>query len=428
MDTSIPDKRELIAPGEVIAERVLDMLDEPDGTDRAWRAKIFRQLPKRFAERVAHEYLENYIFDGRRTANLKLLEHFERCAQGDIPLDASNADFEAMAKRIARDFRQIAWLYEDVDQAVIRLWKRAKQIGVRPPSPDDPRITIKGTLARLTDEGWWLRALRRAHARNLEQEARNIGLVHLHAGIYVSDESLNRRRAQKARNRRVLDGLLACNELGQEFTLSELAEYSVSNPRIRRSELMARIYGFEFIANELGHVGEFYTLTCPSRMHPRKSTNGKTNPKYDGTNPSQAQQYLNKVWARIRTKLNRDGIRVYGFRIAEPQHDGTPHWHLLLFMEQRYTGKAREIISHYALQEDGDEKGARQHRFTAIAIDKNKGTAQRTLTATVWNKIAMAHPPNLLRNGSKHGHPPGEFANSNRSAVRLSRSGVNCAA
>ena len=375
MHTSTPDKRELLAPSEVIAERILDMLDESDETDQAWRARIFRQLPKRFAKFVAQEYQENYIFDGRQQANLQLLDHFERCAQGEIPLDSSDNDLAARAKRIAREFRKSTGLYKDHEQAVIRLWKRAQQIGVRPPSPDNPKITLKGTLARLTDEYWWLRALRRAHARNLEQEARNIGLVHLHAGIYVSDESLSRRQAQKTRNRRVLDGLLACNELGQEYSLSELAECGVSNPRIRRSELMVRIFGFEFIANELGHVGEFYTITCPSRMHARKSIKGKSNPKFDGTTPPQAQKYLNKVWARIRAKLRRDGIRVYGFRIAEPQHDGTPHWHLLLFMEQRHAGMARAIFSHYALQEDRDEKGAKQHRFKAVAIDKSKGTA-----------------------------------------------------
>lgn len=375
MDTSIPDKRELIAPGEVIAERILDMLDEPDDSDRAWRANIFKQLPKRFAKVVANEYQESYIFDGRRKANLQLLDHYERCARGQIPLDASDADLEAMAKRTAHDFRQLACLHDEIDQSVISLWKRAKQIGVRPPSPDDPKITIKGALARLTDDGWWLRALRRAHAKNLEQEAINIGLVHLRAGIYVSDESLNRRKAQKARNRRVLDGLIACNELGQEFSLSELAEVGVSNPRIRRSELMVRIYGFEFIANEVGHIGEFYTITCPSKMHARRSIDGNLNPKYDGTTPLQAQRHLNQVWARARAKLKREDIAVYGFRIAEPQHDGTPHWHLLLFMEKRSGRKVRKILKHYALQVDGDEEGAKKYRFKAITIDKSKGTA-----------------------------------------------------
>ena len=375
MHTSILDKREILVPSEIIAESIQNILNEQDKTDWVWRANILRELPKSFTKIIADEYIEKYTVDGRQKANLKLLEHYEHCKYVKLPLNACDLDLEAIAKQIARELRQIACLYDDNEQAVIRLWERAKQIGVSPPSLDNPNITINGALARLTDDGWWLCALRRAHAKSFEEEARNIGLVHLRKNIYISDESLYRRRAQKARNRRILDGLLACNELGQEFTLSELAECGVSNPRIRRSELMARIYGFEFIANELGHIGEFYTLTCPSRMHARISTKGIENPKYGGTNPSQAQKYLNSVWARIRAKLKRDNINVYGFRIAEPQHDGTPHWHLLLFMEQGQSEKVREIFSHYALQENGDERGAKKHRFTAIAIDKNKGTA-----------------------------------------------------
>jgi hypothetical protein len=71
----------------------------------------------------------------------------------------------------------------------------------------------------------------------------------------------------------------------------------------------------------------------------------------------------------------QDGIRVYGFRVVEPQHDGTPHWHLLLFMAPDQAETSEGIMRHYALAEDGDEPGAAEHRFTAIVIDRNRVTA-----------------------------------------------------
>jgi hypothetical protein len=60
----------------------------------------------------------------------------------------------------------------------------------------------------------------------------------------------------------------------------------------------------------------------------------------------------------IRSNWDRKGIKPYGFRVAEPQHDRTPHWHILLFVEPSQLETIKSIISHYALQEDGDEKGA----------------------------------------------------------------------
>lgn len=371
------DIRDLHEPGAIEAESVLSMLHEhePDELDQEWRQKIFRIFPRRFAHRIARQYEEKYLFESRQNANLYLLGHWERCQKRNIPLSSSDYELEQLAKKYSDEMRQISCAIPDDVDAVVNLWRRAERYGIKPPSVNDPNATPEGILRRLWDEQWWHRQLRKAHARNLEAEAVSLGFVHKHSGTYISDESFSRYQEQKKRNTRILSLMYAINDQEQIFKLDDLIAKGMSNPINRRNELMCRVYGFETIANDLDHVADFLTLTCPSRMHARLSKSGKENPKYDDTTPHQAQKYLTTVWSRIRAKLKRDNIEIYGFRVAEPHNDGTPHWHLLVFTNKDNMQQVRDIFSHYALEEDGNEEGAKEHRFTFKPIDKTKGSA-----------------------------------------------------
>ena len=68
-------------------------------------------------------------------------------------------------------------------------------------------------------------------------------------------------------------------------------------------------------------------------------------------------------------------IRAFGFRVAEPHHDGTPHWHLLLFLRPEEVEFATAVFRKHALKEDGYEPGAQEHRFTVTPIDEKFGSA-----------------------------------------------------
>lgn len=89
----------------------------------------------------------------------------------------------------------------------------------------------------------------------------------------------------------------------------------------------------------------------------------------------------------MRAKLHRMGIHVYGFRVAEPQHDGTPHWHLLLFMPKKNVKQVGSIIRDYAMREDGDESGAAKHRYKEERIDRSKGTAASYIAKYISKNI-----------------------------------------
>lgn len=231
-------------------------------------------------------------------------------------------------------------------------------------------------IARLQKEKWWLSKIRRIHDRWREHLMIATGYVSKVASPYCSDPCFREWIAQKKANLEFLNAMeLEDQDTGERSSLLDKVMGSVSNPKIARHELMVRMRGFEDMANEMGLVGMFYTLTAPSRYHSTHVQSGKRNDKYCDASPRKTQKYLCKVWSRVRAKWGREGIRTFGFRVAEPHHDGTPHWHLLLFLRPEEAEYATAIFRKHALREDGGEPGAQEHRFTVTPIDEKFGSA-----------------------------------------------------
>jgi Bacteriophage replication gene A protein (GPA) len=161
---------------------------------------------------------------------------------------------------------------------------------------------------------------------------------------------------------------------GTQLELWDVVQASLSNKTNRRTELMTRIGGFERYAKEYGHEADFYTLTTPSAFHSQLSAGGD-NPAFEGFTVQQGQAWLSKMWARARAAIKKRGLTIYGFRISEPHHDGTPHWHMVLFCPPDHREPLRELLRKYWLSEYGHEVGAAQYRINVKRIESAKGSA-----------------------------------------------------
>ena len=250
-------------------------------------------------------------------------------------------------------------------------------------------VGLEGCIGRMTDPAWWRRNLRRELLRKNENLEHAAGHVRRKGQCYVSDHAMHAKARRSKINRATLESLEVCNEEGTALNLQEVADKSVSNPALRRAELMTRCRGFQETAKFSGHVGLFLTLTCPSRFH--KFTGGVLNKKWHEATPKDGQNYLCAVWQKIRAAWNRAGFLPYGFRVAEPHHDGCPHWHILLFVDPADAGWFEPlrlvagrsdhgaglvgIAGKYALKDSPHEAGAVKHRFTCKRIDPAQGSA-----------------------------------------------------
>ncbi len=113
-----------------------------------------------------------------------------------------------------------------------------------------------------------------------------------------------------------------------------------------------RMRGFEDMAQEQGKLGLFLTLTAPSSYHAwRQGSKDKSktyqNDDFNGSTPTDTNRLLCKQWARFRAALAREGIMAFGFRVVEPHHDGTPHWHCLLFINPEHQRDFLTLLAYH---------------------------------------------------------------------------------
>lgn len=222
----------------------------------------------------------------------------------------------------------------------------------------------------------WKRQLTTAQKRLKEHVEIGCGAVSAKVSPYVSQTAFNDYRVQRADNLEYLQQMVLENldDSTEQMPLIEMWKKSVANPAIRFQETMNRLRGIDEWAIENSFVSLFLTLTAPSSFHATHET-GKNNKKWQGASPRDTQRYLNKVWAQLRAQFAKRGIGFFGFRGVEPHHDGTPHWHLLMYVKPEHKDDVIHLFRKKALELDGDEFGAKKYRFKVEEIDPTKGSA-----------------------------------------------------
>ncbi|HAV1522162.1 TPA: replication endonuclease [Enterobacter hormaechei subsp. steigerwaltii] len=278
---------------------------------------------------------------------------------------------------------------EELDWIYCHLGREMLALRVVPPAWTAPweRDRIFTAILRMCSPDWWGRKIWRLRCDWRENQLRAVGAVHRKAHAYVSASSLVEWQEQRRKNREFFKSHELVDEDGNVSSLEDMINKSTSNPAIRRHELMARMAGVELVAQSRGDVGIFLTITCPSKYHSNVES-GHHNGKWNHTTVAQAQRYLCRVWNRATAKLKREDLRPYGFRVAEPHHDGTPHWHALLFMPQAEVKATVAILRAYFIAEDRDELGRNTGaRFKSKKMDPRKGSATAYIAKYISKNI-----------------------------------------
>ena len=244
------------------------------------------------------------------------------------------------------------------------------------------QITIRqafSAIARLINDEWWINQFKAQRMRWHEALLIAAGEVNKDRSPYASKTAIRDVHSRRLANLEYLKSCELENKVtGERIDLISKVMGSISNPEIRRMELMNTIAGIERYAAGQGDVGMFITITTPSKYHPTRQV-GKGDKKTVQLNhgwnetaytPKDGQRYLCRIWSLMRTAFKDNDLQVYGMRVVEPHHDGTPHWHMMLFCKPEQRKHITEIMRRYALKEDGDEKGAAAQRFEAKHLNQ----------------------------------------------------------
>ena len=404
------------------------------GINKKWAiTSLVPALPRELATSVFRQYVkkwEDYVLanGNARSANIWLREIVKQCRESAqrFPVPIDDLYFESGRKAQAQIWcdKCVAAVTDCASQkmSIADTKEVVKEIGLAwgftvadstqqiEPVEDESHADFVlreadelawFSISRFLEDKWWERKIDRAY-RQFHEHCQIInGRVHQGASRYLSAHGLGDFRARKMSAELAMSKMVARNEqTGEEIDMLDIIKGSVANPEIRRKELMCRMRGFEDTADEHKLIGGFFTFTAASKYHAfNKRKDGKgayRNKYYQGASPRETQAHLVKVFSRARAKLKRLDMELIGFRVVEPHHDGTPHWHAAFFFNPKHEPAIRQVFADYFTREDRAELDVSDDEFAlwegavidSDLFDEEKAAETKALITSISARIS----------------------------------------
>ncbi|EOK5710308.1 replication endonuclease [Vibrio parahaemolyticus] len=204
------------------------------------------------------------------------------------------------------------------------------------------------------------------------------------ANKYASLESIVLREERVKASDEYLKGVLLTN--------GKTAYDMKKSDKNKLIELYLTAKAFQDIAKTKGFKWLFITLTLPSEFHPNPSEGKK---KWDGSSVRDGNEFLKKQMNLLRKKIKEDGMQFnlengFGMRVAEPQQDGTVHYHIVLFTAKCNINYYEKVFKNYFEREIEVKVGFKKETiYTGCLIveeglDKNRKEVEKISSAASY--------------------------------------------
>lgn len=217
---------------------------------------------------------------------------------------------------------------------------------------------LKIAISRMISVRFWSRHFRTFTRRWREHLYITVGDVRRQRSVICSPQWVQHWMASRKRGREIMaETNIEDEETGETLPLLAAVDASVSNNERRRAEMLTRVNGLEELAaldrmsQDSDYVALFFTWTAPQQYHAWLET-GRRNRKWNGASPRETQHYFTRTFKNFSTALTRRDIHIFGMHITESHHDGTPHWHGILFVRREQESTLRDVFEMYANAEN----------------------------------------------------------------------------